>query len=166
MTLERNLLPTDAYVITFGHTKELRTLETYAVNVTLPSITLSEVSTPHRNHQGFVPGDTVQYDSLAIRFLCDEKMELYEDIHNWIMKNRSSIGPVADISLGILNSHNNDNRRVQFINAFPTSLGSIEFNAQATEVTYALLDVNFRYDKFYFDSGSGADFAELGLCNT
>ena len=54
----------------------------------------------------------------------------------------------VDLPLCIMSSHNNVNRKFVFKNAFPTSLGSIEFNVQNSDVEYAYVDVTFRYDYF------------------
>jgi hypothetical protein len=63
---------------------------------------------------------------------------------------------VADLSLIIMSSHNNANKTFTFANAFPTSLGSIEFNTQAQDIEYAFMDVTFRYDYFKIEGNAGS----------
>lgn len=153
MTVERNFLPTSDFRIVFGPTNLLRTLDVYALTASVPNVSLGEVSTPYRNNQGFVPGETLTFDTLNVDFLCDEKMELYEDIYNWMYTNTNTSYPdpgieVTDIRLMVLNSHQNLSREILFINAFPTSLSGIELNVQNTDAMPAKLSVTFRYDKF------------------
>ena len=159
MTVERNFLPTTDFRIAFGPTHLLRNLEVYAISASVPNVSLGEVSTPYRNNQGFVSGETLTYDTLSIEFMCDEGMELYEDIYNWMYTNTNTSFPdpgleVADIRLQILNSNHSLSREILFQEAFPTSLGGIELNAQNTDVTPAKLSVTFRYDKFQLVSAN------------
>ena len=55
-----------------------------------------------------------------------------------------------DIILNILNSSNNVNRQIRFVDAYPTMLGSIDFHTQNTDVEYIIGDVSFAYSHFEF----------------
>ena len=162
MTVERNLLPVSDFRIVFGETAELTNLHVYAVSITLPSVSLPDVSTPYRHEPGFVPGNRMAYDPLNIRFMCDENMEIYKDLFNWMRNNTldhynsDQLLSVADIRMHILSSHSNMTREIHFMEAFPTSIGSIEFNLQTTEITYASFDATFRYDKFNIEAEPSA----------
>ena len=54
----------------------------------------------------------------------------------------------SDCMLIINTSSNNANLEFQFQDAFPTSLGSIEFASDANEVEYAVCDLTLRYTFF------------------
>jgi len=157
MAVERNLLPVSDFRIVFGPTKELTNLHIYATSVTLPSVNLADLNTPFRHEQGFTPSNRMTFDPLNIRFMCDENMEIYRDLFNWMKnntldQNHEQILSVADIRMHILSSHSNKTREIHFIDAFPTSIGSIEFNLQTSEITYASFDATFRYDKFTIEA--------------
>ena len=166
MTVDRSLLSISDFRIIFGPTNQLRSLDVYATSVNLPSISMDGIPTPYRQFAGFTWGGKINYDQLNIRFACDEKMNIYEDLFNW-MKNNSTIPALpggnpydvlntADITLKILTSHLNPNRDVRFIRAFPTSIAPMEFNIRTAEQTYANFDVTFHYDYFEFLSpGNG-----------
>ena len=92
--------------------------------------------------------------------MCDEKMETYEEIYNWIYDNNGinaelgntmELKDYEDIIVNIKNSHNNIVKQLQFTNTFPTSVGSVEFTTQGQgEPVYAAFDVALRYDQFNF----------------
>ena len=123
----------------------------FAVSASFPSVSLTEVTTGYRNQAGFVSGDKLAYDPLNIRIAIDENLEAYSEIFNWLKYNtqRDEL-KTYDITLCFLTNHNNIGRKIRFVNAFPTSLGGVEFSVQQSDVEYATVDVGFRYDYFEF----------------
>lgn len=156
MTVERNLLPITEFRIVFGPNRLFTELDAYAVSVNIPSINMADLPTPWRSELGYVASNRITYDPLNIKFAVDEKMQIYYDLYRWMYENACApggghgTGPNAfsDISLQILNSSFGKTQEFKFVNSFPTQINSIEFNVQASEVTYAYVDVSFRYDYF------------------
>ena len=81
-------------------------------------------------------------------------------MQNWLerMVNEGNVTPIealesgkiatfADITVSILTSHNNVNKRIRYLNAIPTNIGSIEMNASQTQ-TYLVFTASFRFDHF------------------
>lgn len=150
VTSNKNLLSLTGFKLQISG-KEYENAEYFAVSASLPSISLPEIALSYRNKHGYLPGDKVEYDPINIRIAVDEGMYSYEDMFKWIKYNVTQQKlDVRDITLSVLTSHNNISRSIKMTNAFPTSLGQIEFNAQSTEVEYAYFDVTFRYDYFEF----------------
>ena len=144
------------------------------VGATLPSINFSEATfnTPLAV-ESLVPGDKITFDPLTVRFIVDEDMKNYQEIYNWIMKlgpgidtddyqslvnsTKTSTGKFSnadfsqmysDCILIVNTSSNNANLEIQFVDAFPTSLGSIDFVTDASEVEYAVCELTLRYTFF------------------
>ena len=111
----------------------------------MPSMAMTEATIARPKIDAYVPGDKITFDPLSITMLVAEDMENYEEIYNWMLADQNI---VDDISIYLLTSKKNSNKFVTFKNAFPTNIGSITFNVQDTDVTYAQLDVTFRYDYF------------------
>lgn len=132
---------------------EFANTQYFCVSATLPSISCQAAPSPFRNQKGFQPGETIEYDTLQLRISLDEDMAAYTEIYNW-MKSFVDTTDLkrSDVTLVILTSHNNPNKSFVFKNAFPTNLGSIDFNVQDSEVEYAVVDVTFQYDYFTFES--------------
>lgn len=150
VTSNKNLLSLTGFKLQISG-KDYANAEYFAVSATLPGISLPEVELSYRNRHGFLPGDKIEFDPVSVRIAVDEGMHSYEDMITWIKHNvENQKLDVRDIMLSVMTSHNNVSRTIKFVNAFPTSLGQIEFNTQLTEVEYAYFDVSFRYDYFEF----------------
>lgn len=148
---DNNLLPSNAFKVLIGGSLEYPRLNLLAVGLTFPGISNAEVSSPYRNREGYVPSETLVYEPLSIRFMCDERLELYDELFGWMKANtRTNNHQVDDITINLLTSHNNISREVRCTDAFPTSISSVDFDAQSSEVTFATFDVSFRFDEFEF----------------
>lgn len=114
---------------------------------TLPSVTNGETTVSRPLVDAHFPGPKTSYDPLTITMLVDEDMVNYTEIFKWIIAGDL----VDDLSIYILTSKNNPNKKVTFKNAFPTNIGSITFTVQDQDISYAQVDVTFRYDYFTFE---------------
>jgi hypothetical protein len=133
------------------HTVDFKYTQYFAVSASFPAVSLPEVTTGFKNQAGFVSGDKLAFDTLNIRVAIDENLESYNEIFNWLRHNTQHDKlKFYDMTLCFLTNHNNVGRKVKFANAFPTSLGGIEFSVQQSDVEYATVDVGFRYDYFEF----------------
>jgi hypothetical protein len=150
--IDKSLLPSNTFRVVIGGPGEYLDLNYFAVSVTLPGIQNDESPSSFRNKMGYVPSETLKYDTLSIRFACDEKMGVYQDLHDWMKTNTTSRDlKTSTIEIHLMTSHNNVSKRFICKSAFPTSIGSVEFNAQSEAMEYASLDVSFRYDEFSFE---------------
>jgi len=124
--------------------------EYFCTSAALPTVSLGTTETNFRQFKGYMPGD-VSYDEFSVRIAIDEDLVVYKEIYDWIISNRDNESiEVHDAILLIMTSHSNVNRQVQFTNIYPTSIASLEFNSQNTDVEYFQADVSFRYDYFKF----------------
>lgn len=131
----------------------------FCQNFTMPTVTASEVLVARPQVDAYFPADKIQYEPLTITMLVAENLENYIEIYNWLnrsVKTVESADKYDDISVYILSSKNNSNAKVTFHNAFPTAIGSISFNVQDSDITYAQVDVTFRYSHFELVSYAGS----------
>ena len=155
--IENNFLPTtDNFTVHIGERGSKSVLNRSIVSFSLPAITNNEIKTPYLNSPGFSVSETTSKEPLAISFICDEDMTAYEEVYNWMNDNNNpnkgtGLIDFKDITINIKSSHNNLNKQLHFKDAFPTSLGSVDFNIQTEgEPVYAVFQVSFRYDTFEF----------------
>jgi|SRR6056300_1475981 len=110
-------------------------------------------------------GDKVEFGTVTMDVILDEDMQVYGEVYNWMenmletkhqlnagvlySKNNTSLSDYNDIRVNILTSSNNKNREFVYRNAFPVSLGDVQFSA-TTDETYILCPVTFRFDYFEF----------------
>jgi len=150
LTENKNYLSPTGFKVTIN-SNEFANIEYFCTTATLPALGFSEIATPFRNVQSFTPGDRLDYGSFDIRFLVSEKMENYIELYNWIQHNaKEDKIKSSDIILHILTSSNNANKKIRYIDAFPVSIGAVEFITQTTDVEYVSVDASFRYTLFEF----------------
>lgn len=119
----------------------------------MPGLTVTESVVPRPQQDVYFPGDKIVYDALTVTMLVAENMENFVEIYDWLqrsVKTTNDADKYDDITVYIMSSKNNPNKEVTFKNAFPTNIGSISFNVQDSDITYAQVDVTFRYDEFTF----------------
>jgi hypothetical protein len=115
------------------------------------SITTTPFSTPFRDIE--LSAGKVVYSPLSLTFLIDEELSNYQEIHDWLFglvseQDSKSVKKSRDLTLLVLSSSNNVIKEIQFIDAFPTSLGSLPFDVTQTDVEYLTATVSFNYSYF------------------
>ena len=157
-------------------------VEFFVQTANIPGIGLgtTEMATPLKDIP--MPGDKVNYQSLDISFLVDEKLNNYKELHDWILglgfpndnlqyanlvsgsadtfpgttastaATGTSIkqpipegGIYSDATLTVLNSKNVAKTEIRFQNLYPTSLGSLNYDIQASDVDYLTVSASFNY---------------------
>ena len=148
----------------------------------IPSISMGTAIQPTYLKDIPVPGDKVLYDDLNIRFLVDEKMENYLAIHKWITglgypenlgqydqlrkDDRRTDGRVgddgdpryfefSDATLQILNSNYKPSVLINFKDAFPVSLSTLDFDVTARDYSYFTAEVTFKYTIYNITDPNG-----------
>ena len=99
-------------------------------------------------------------------------MENYKIVHDWIIGlgfpetaqqfkdlttdqdgvTRNMGGQYADGTLRILNSNFNEVAKVKFLDMFPVSLSSLDFDATSTDVNYFTAQATFKYTVYQLTS--------------
>jgi hypothetical protein len=163
-----NPLSPNGYMFTL---QRLSTLSYFCQEVSLPAITLPEATQLTPFSKVPLSGDQIDFDTLRVQFLIDDKMDNYKAIHNWIIglgfpenyaQYSTTIGgtiPAAmsevaksssDATLVILGNDNNAIQTIQFADCIPQSLESITFTSTNQDVTYLIGSANFTYSYYRF----------------
>ena len=148
----------------------------------IPQISMGTAIQPTYLKDIAVPGDKVLYDDLSVRFLVDEKMENYLAIYKWItglgypenigqfeqlrkddLRTDASVNDDADpryfefsdATLQILNSNYKSSVLINFKDAFPISLSTLEFDVTQRDYSYFTAEVTFKYTIFDITDPSG-----------
>lgn len=140
----------------------------FAQQVQHPGVEVSNVELGYKRVANVpITGNVITNGSVTMDILVDEDMEGYKEIYDWMLRmanenhkptskrfgtDRTNPVPTSycDIKVDILTSANNKNKSILYRNAFPVSLGDIQFNATSTG-EYIVFPVTFRFD--YFDFG-------------
>ena len=148
----------------------------------IPQISMGTAVQPTYLKDIPVPRDKVLYDDLTVRFLVDEKMENYLAIHKWItgLGYPESIGQFdqlrkddlrtnasmkddgderyfefSDATLQILNSNYKPSVLINFQDAFPVSLSTLEFDVTTRDYAYFTAEVTFKYTIYNITDPNG-----------
>ena len=148
----------------------------------IPQISMGTAIQPTYLKDSPVPGDKVLYDDLNVRFLVDEKMENYLAIYKWItgLGFPESIGQFSqlkkddirtnasasddgdpryfefsDATLQVLNSNYKPSVLINFVDAFPVSLSTLEFDVSTRDYAYFTAEVSFKYTIFTITDPNG-----------
>lgn len=161
-----NLLQPTKYLVTIDR---IPTVKYFCQTANIPGVTIgtAEYNTPFLDMH--VPGTKMTYSPFDMKFLVDEDLKGWREIHDWFraiaaptsfeernyltQKDTGKTGKFllnySDITLTVLNALNNPVVRIQFINAFPTSLSDIEFDTGASADDILTATTSFTYE--YFD---------------
>ena len=148
----------------------------------IPSISMGTAIQPSYLKDIPVPGDKVLYDDLNVRFLVDEKMENYLAIHKWItgLGYPESLGQFSqlkkddrrtdarvsdaadsryfefsDATLQVLSSNYRPSVLINFKDAFPISLSTLDFDVTTRDYNYFTAQVTFKYTIYNITDPSG-----------
>ena len=126
-------------------------LEFFSQSVTHPGSTVNAVEIGIPRIQGMpMAGDTINYGDLSLTLILDEDLSAYKEMQNWLEECVYKKGETVnhDVTVIILNSHNNSCGKIRYKNAIPTQLGSIELTSTTGDISYISFDVTFRFTEF------------------
>ena len=148
----------------------------------IPQISMGTAIQPSYLKDIPVPGDKVLYDDLNVRFLVDEKMENYLAIYKWITglgypENLGQYNQLkkddirtdasatddadpryfefSDATLQVLNSNYRPSVLVNFKDAFPVALSTLDFDVTTRDYAYFTAEVTFKYTIFNITDPNG-----------
>jgi len=148
----------------------------------IPQISMGTAVQPTYLKDIAVPGDKVLYDDLRVRFLVDEQMENYLSIYNWMtglgypenagqfrqlkkddLRTNASVSDdgdpryfeFSDATLQILSSNYKPSILVNFKDAFPTTLSTLDFDVSTRDYAYFTAEVSFKYTIFTITDPNG-----------
>ncbi|MDC0308664.1 hypothetical protein OAL25_00220 [bacterium] len=155
-----NLLQPNAFKLVIDR-KNFKNLEFFAQTVMHPDLTVQAADTFYQRVSNIpVAGDKLTFGELTAMIILDENLNSYVEMYNWVNrlvehKNRAPLDRTedvpptyADISLVILSSHNNQTRKIKYIDCVPTGLGNIQFEAIAGGESVITYPVTFRFSYF------------------
>ena len=141
----------------------------FSNSASIPGINLGFAEQPTYMKNIPVPGDKLTYADFSLRFFVDENLTNYMEVHNWLrglgfpesldeftaLKEqdrynpstdaRNALGEYSDGSLFIYNSNYNEVARVDFLDVFPISLSTINFDATDSDIQYVSAEATFKY---------------------
>lgn len=160
--INSNILESSKFIFV-AHTTPY--LNFFAQGVTLPSVSGQEVLQETPLSTVYRAGDKIMYELLAVQFLIDEDLKVWEELHNWIRgytfpvnfneyKVQKTKGIYADMDILFLKNSYESNLSMRFRNVFPTSVGPLTMSSDTGPENVMTTEVTFRYDYFDIIRGS------------
>jgi hypothetical protein len=160
-TLEStNFLQPTGFKVIVNRTR-FKNLEFFAQSVQHPDVSLGAAIVPFKRSNISLPGDKLEYGSLTVDTILDENMNVYKEMHSWMSKfvevnhTASTANTVVsqdksmyDISVLVLSSHNNTIDTIRYKDAFPTNIGTINFQSTVDGIQFLTFPVTFAYTTF------------------
>lgn len=145
--------------------KRLPHVNYFCTSATIPDITLGETSSVDNPFIKLpVPGDKLTFGRLDLTFRVDEDMKNFQEIYNWLValgypdnfSQRGAIGRTqvstgeiySDGSLMVMTNNYKPNIEISFVDLYPASLSSLEFDIEQSDVEYLKATVSFAYRKY------------------
>ena len=143
--------------------KNYPNLEFFAQTVNHPGATLNATELPFSRIGSVpMPGDTLTFGELSVTILLDEDFNSYTEMYNWMIRilqteqksaykasqTEGELSSATDISVIALTSHNNANKKIRYVDAFPTTVGDINFEATNSSVEFLTFPISFRFSYF------------------
>ena len=159
---------------------KMRGVDFFCQSASIPSISMGSADQPTRFNKVRHPGDELYYDDLHLKFLVDENMKNWYQVHDWMRKittpysseeftydrgTMESINPLkraqgyemfgnndwqSDCSLYILSSNYRPVAEFVFKDAFPIVLTTLNFDASVPDVNYFTAEVTMRYNYYNY----------------
>lgn len=108
----------------------------------------------------------MDFSPLSVNFILDDEMKNYQEIFDWMVKlyfpdnfdqyktlvdvKPGGFGLISDLTLSVLTAGSNKNKSIVFYDAFPISIGELQFNYQNSDVEYVTCSVQFQFKSFDF----------------
>ena len=157
-----NLLQPTKFLLTFAR---LPATQYFCQEVNIPGVSLGEVDRVTPFLDMFSPGTKLNYDPLDIEFLINEDMSSWVEMYKWFIsiadpdgfekrdgsKELQTIKHFSDASLTILSALNNPIFRIHFRNAFPLTLGSVDFDTKLSADHIMTVRASFRYQSYNYE---------------
>ncbi len=123
-----------------------------------------------------IHGSKVDFEEFTIRFIVDEQLINYRELHAWLMalgfpKDKSQLinwvtddsrvadkdasyarRMYSDATLFILSNKNNPITKVNFYDMFPLTLSGLDYSQDATDVEYLQATATFAYMLYEFEN--------------
>ena len=112
--------------------------------VTLPTVNVNQISFKTRYVDPNEIGEKVKFEPFRITFLVDKKFRNWASIYNWMKAmtvDGSTVGQTDEPVLIV-----GGQKVIQFIGAWPTQLGDIEFDSTVEESKYVRATLTINYD--------------------
>tara|TARA_Y100000022_G_C13187013_1_gene346218 strand:+ start:230 stop:802 length:573 start_codon:yes stop_codon:yes gene_type:complete len=171
----RNFLNTVGFRFTLNRARKV---SFFANQANIPGLNLGLAEQPSYLKNIDIPGDKIQFNDFTLRFIVDENLENYMQIHKWMRGlgfpeslkeifdlqkdgdqtmgyDSQSMNIYSDGTLQVMNSSNRVQFEVIFDDMFPYDLSDLTFDATSEDTEYFTAEVSFKYTIYNITDAKG-----------
>jgi hypothetical protein len=130
----------------------LESFNYFSTSAEIPGITSGGIPQPYRDRPMQLPSDRIDYDPLNVDFIVSEDFENHAQLRRWMWEFHRGSDPMwtttKNIQLFVTTSNRVPNLRVEFANAFPTSVSSIRFDTAVADDDPIKCTATFAYQDY------------------
>lgn len=185
----RNFLSPIGFLFTINR---LRGVDFFCQSASIPAISMGDANQPTRYNRIPHPGDELKYEDLFIKFLVDENMKNYYQVHDWMREittpysskefgySRGTVRSVnneynthkagewdnqwrSDASLFILSSNYRPVAEFVFRDCFPVNLTTLNFDASVPDISYFTSECVLRYNYYDYFVYEAAESTDISM---
>ncbi len=137
---------------------DLPAIEVMVITSSIPGFNISQIDIARPGLADKRPGNLLTFNDLKVSVICDEKLEVYKEIHSYLLAtsnpetaNYSVDYPIFDAILNLTTNKNNFQHKITFYNAFFKSIGPIGLQSSTTEDTQVTFDLDMAYVYYNFE---------------
>ncbi|QFR56567.1 hypothetical protein CPT_Mendera_018 [Stenotrophomonas phage Mendera] len=123
----------------------------FVQNAEIPGMQMVGVDSPYQKHGTNVPSNRIEYDPFNCVMIVDEDMRNFEMMKEWFERVRDT-EPVIDelktFTLHMTTSRKTANVQIVFHGAYPTLVGAMTVNSDASETNPIVCSLSFRYQYY------------------
>jgi hypothetical protein len=134
----------------------------FAHSIAHPGFSVSATDVEYKDMTAPMPGTKVRWDTLSVNVMCDEDLTAYKELNDWtlrpICEKILSVSESArikqewpqrvDIRLQLLSNNNITLHEFKYVNAFPVSVGDLNFSAAQDPGMAITFPVKFEFTYF------------------
>lgn len=135
----------------------LPAIEVMLTTTSIPGFSLEQIEIPRPGITDKRPGSHLTFNDLSVTVNCDEKLEVYKQIHNYLLTasnphtaNYDNTYPIFDGILLLTTNKNNVQHKITFYDCFFKSIGAVQLQSTTTDdhlVTFNM-DIGYVYYDF------------------
>lgn len=159
VTANQNFLQATGFKLVIDR-KRYGSTEYFVQSVNHPSVSAQAAMVPYSRANIHMPADKLTFGELAVTMIADENLTGYKELYEWLLRQvnenyKSTIladsdefPSTMDMTLHVLNSHNNTSTKIRYIDCVLTDLGDIAFQSNAGTTTYITFPASFAFTRF------------------
>lgn len=136
---------------------DLPAIDVMVTLTNLPGVSLDQLEIPRPGIIDKRPGQKLEFEDLTVNVLCDEKLQVYKEIHGYLLQssnphtaNYQIEYPIFDGTLLLMTNKNNIQHTIAFYNCFFKSISSITLQSSTADDQQVMFTLTLGYTFFDF----------------